>query len=310
MKIPITQSKEWQKLQEDLGEKCFFKQEKDHQFLAILKATPTGKYLYLPYGPISETKTGFKNALKSLEELAIANNAFFIRIEPIDPKFRSLLPKNATKCHDLNPSMTWVLNLKEDKEKIVLGFSHGVRNAYNTFKKRGLKVEITDNISDIQELVRLQEKLFKEKKIIAFDKQYLETELKQPFASLYLVKYQDKDLKTEKTIAASLFFDYDKTRYYMQSASDNDYRKLPATVALLTTAIFDAKEKGIETFDFWGIAPDNAPDNHPWKGFTKFKKSFGGEPVEYAGTYDIVLKPAKYKLYNLIRNINRIVRHL
>lgn len=310
MKIPITQSKEWQKLQDDLGEISFFEQGSGYQYLAILKTTPVGNYLYLPYGPVSEDKKGFENALKSLKLLAKHQKAFFIRVEPTNPTSTQDLPKNAQKIHDSNPEMSWVLNLKDDKSTIILNFSHGVRNAFNTFTKRGLKVEQTKNLENINYLVKLQTKLFKEKKINTFSKSYLETELSQPFATLYLVKYFDPEKNTEKVVAASLFFDYKKTRYYMQSASDNDYKKLPTTVALLTTAIFDAKEKGLEYFDFWGIAPDNAPNNHPWKGFTKFKKSFGGQEIKYAGTYDIVYKPAKYRLYQSMRKFNRFIRHL
>ena len=96
----------------------------------------------------------------------------------------------------------------------------------------------------------------------------------------------------------------------MQSAADMDYKRLPATIALLVEAIFDAKENGIKYFDFWGIAPDDAPKSHPWYGFTKFKKSFGGQPVHFAGTYDIVENPAKYHLYQLTRKINRIRRRI
>ena len=146
--------------------------------------------------------------------------------------------------------------------------------------------------------------------------EYFKTELAQPFATLYLVRYhhpEGKDIdettpKDGQVLAASLFFDHEDTRYYMQSAADTDYKKLPATVALLTTAIFDAKEQGIKFFDFWGIAPEDAPDSHPWKGFTKFKQSFGGQAVNYAGTYDIILNPAKYKLYQTTRKIHRFLR--
>ncbi len=310
MKIPLTQSKAWQKLQNDLGEVSFFEEGSGYQYLAILKTTPVGNYLYLPYGPAVEDKNGLENALKSLKLLAKRKDAMFIRIEPTDPDLARSLPNNTKKSTDLNPQMTWRLNLKDEDQTIILNFSHGVRNAFNTFEKKGLKVEKTKQIEDITHLVKLQEKLYKEKKINAFSKSYLEAELHQPFATLYLVKYLDPEKKSEQVLAASLFFDYDKTRYYMQSASDNDYKKLPATVALLTTAIFDAKKAGLQYFDFWGIAPDDAPSSHPWKGFTKFKKSFGGEEVVYAGTYDIVLKPLKYRFYHLTRKLNRFLRHL
>ena len=60
MKVPITQSKEWQKLQDDLGEKSFYKMEDNYQYLAILKSTPVGNYIYCPYGPIANDKAAFK----------------------------------------------------------------------------------------------------------------------------------------------------------------------------------------------------------------------------------------------------------
>ena len=115
-----------------------------------------------------------------------------------------------------------------------------------------------------------------------------------------------------KIISASLFFDdlENKTRFYMQSATDSDYKKLPATVGLLTASIFDAKEKGLKFFDFWGIAPENAPPTHPWAGFTAFKKSFGGFARDYSGTFDLALNKKKYALYKSLRSLNLRLRKL
>ena len=302
MKIPITQTKAWKTLQDDLKETSFYEEGKSYQYLAILKNTPVGSYLYLPYGPVAKDKAAFKSALKSLNALAKSHNAIFIRIEPQNPDFKQLFPKNTKKSKDLNPKDTWILNLTPEPSKIYQNMKQNTRNLARNYPKKGLKVLKTTDSEKIDHLVRLQHKLAKERHIGTFSKNYLKTELEQPFATLYLVEYSDK------IIAASLFFDDEDTRYYMQSASDNDYKKLPATIALLNEAIFDAKEKGIKTFDFWGIAPDDAPNTHPWKGFTAFKKSFGGEPKHYAGTYDIVLSPAKYKIYQLTRKLNRLRR--
>ena len=315
MKIPITQSEAWKKLQDDLGETSFYEKKGNYEYLAILKSTPVGNYLYLPYGPVYKDKSGFEETYKALKELAKSHNAIFIRVESLDPDFKSYAPKGTVKSKDLNPADTWVLDLTPEKADIISGFSQGTRTRFNTFAKKGLSVTSTTDPNEIKHLVTLQNKLYKTKNLNVFSEKYLKTELAQPFSTLYLVKYnrpetvdQDANLPKENQIlAASLFFDYEDTRYYMQSAADIDYKKLPATVALLTTAIFDAKEKGIKYFDFWGIAPDVAPKDHPWAGFTEFKKSFGGEAKHYAGTYDIVLKPAKYKLYHATRRFGRII---
>jgi len=312
MSFPLQQTKEWEKLQNDLGEETFFVEEKDFTYLAILKKTKFGNYLYLPYGPVLNTKTAYKKAFKSLQELSAQKSVIFIRIEPESPENARewLKMPNILKSTDLNPAHTWVLDLSADKEEILTNFSQGTRTRYNQAPKKGLTVEVTKNSEKIKELVRLQHQVAKDKGINAFSEDYLKAELEQPFASLYLVHYTDSADEKDKIIAASLFFDYDGTRYYMQSASDYNFRKLPATVALLTSALFDAKEKDMHYFDFWGIAPDNAPKDHPWAGFTEFKKSFGGFPVTYCGTYDIVLSKSKYRLYNLARKANRIIRKI
>ncbi len=51
--------------------------------------------------------------------------------------------------------------------------------------------------------------------------------------------------------------------------------------------IMDAKEKGLAWFDLFGTAPEGAGPEHEWYGFTSFKKSFGGSPVSFAGTWDL-----------------------
>ena len=71
-----------------------------------------------------------------------------------------------------------------------------------------------------------------------------------------------------------------------------------------------AKQNGKKYFDFWGIAPEGAPANHPWVGFTNFKKTFAGQEIDYAGTYDIILNPTKYRLYQLTRKLNRLLRRV
>lgn len=317
MILPITQSKAWHKLQQDLGEESIFEKNANYHFLAINKHTPVGNYLYLPYGPVARDQHSFEDALNRLIELAKSLHAMFIRIEPQNPDFTHLLPRNTTKSKEINPADTWVLPLNKTREELILGFSHGVRNPYNTAKKRGLIIETTKDPSAITHLVKLQHALARERHINTYSERYLKTELSQPFATLYLVKYQKPadtirtpDLpKDGQILAASLFFDYQDTRYYMQSAADSRYKKLPATVALLATAVLDAKDQGSKLFDFWGIAPEGANTSHPWYGFTRFKKSFGGHAIHYAGTYDVIIKPMRYKLYQSMRIFGRIIHY-
>lgn len=308
MNIPITQSRMWEKLQHDLKERSFFISNSDYHFLAILKFTPTGNYLYCPYGPCYESAAGFRKALNNLYELAKTNKAIFVRIEPQDSEFQSYAPKNTKKVKDLNPKETWLLDLQGTEDELKSKFPSRLLRYYKASSRKGIAIETSHNPEDIKFLLKLQKTLARKKGINTFSEQYLKTELKQPFSTLYLVKYQKLDTSIQEIVAAGLVFDDKTTRYNLQGAQSEQGRSLHATGILTIQLILDAKQKNLQHFDFWGIAPVGAPPDHPWAGFTSFKKSFKGYKKEYAGTYDIVLKPAKYKLYESTRKLNRLLR--
>lgn len=324
--VPITQSREWQQLQNDLKELSFFEESADFQYLAILKKTPAGNYLYCPYGPIARTPENFKKALKSLKVLAKKENAIFIRIEPKNPDFAKYLSKTAKKSTDLNPKETWLLDLTGTDDELKAKLPSRLLRYYKNREKQGITIETSHNPDDIKYLLNLQKSLAKEKGISTFSENYLRTELAQPFATLYLVKHRRvTDLEgdphracrdgggegpagpVEIILAAGLVFDDKTTRYNLQGAQSEEGRKLHATGILTIQLILDAKAADKKLFDFWGIAPENAPEDHPWQGFTNFKKTFAGYEEDHAGTYDIVEQPLKYKLYQILRKIRRLV---
>lgn len=300
MNVPITQTKAWQKLQQDLGETSFYREEKNFSYLAIKKSTPLGAYLYSLYGPVFDTKDGLIAALNSLNTLAKEQNAFFIRIEP-QPKdlFLNNLPKNARKTIDLCPKETWLLSLEGCEEELKKRLPSRLLRYYKNREKNNLTIETSKNPDDIKYLLKLQKDLAKKKNIGTFSERYLKTELSQPFATLYLVKHDGV------LVAAGLVFDYGDTRYNLQGAQTDKGRELHATGILTVQLILDAQSKNLQKFDFWGIAPEGAPSSHPWAGFTNFKKTFAGYEVDYAGTYDLVLNKFKYKLYQIMRTIRR-----
>jgi lipid II:glycine glycyltransferase (peptidoglycan interpeptide bridge formation enzyme) len=95
----------------------------------------------------------------------------------------------------------------------------------------------------------------------------------------------------------------------MHAAADYEHRRLKAGAILQIQTIVDSHQAGGKHYDFWGITTSEDP-KHPWYGFTQYKKTFGGHQVDYTGTYDIILKPTKYRIYTVLRKINRTKRLL
>ena len=309
------QSTAWENYENAAGHQTFRESTPDFEYLAVKKSSKLGSYLFVPYGPSIRTSNdpttaqkSLQKAIKSLVSLGKHEHCVFIRIEPTEPfTAKYLASTGLKKSKDIEPAHTWILDLSPSKEDLILDFSHGTRLGHNQFPRKNLSVEVSHNPKDIKYLVSLQQALAKRKGITAYKESHLKRELEQPFASLYLVHLKEDD--KDKIVAASLFFDdkENSTRFYMQSASDPTYKNLPTTVGLLCSSIFDAKEKGLNYFDFWGIAPDDAPKDHPWAGFTRFKKSFGGFARTYSGTWDYPSNKTKYSLYKKLRKVNHLL---
>ena len=69
----------------------------------------------------------------------------------------------------------------------------------------------------------------------------------------------------------------------------------------------NAKQQGLEIYDWWGVAAQNASGYHPWAGISRFKRGFGGIQSQTPGTQDIIGKPLKYHLYQLARRVRRMI---
>ena len=315
MSLPFLQSLAWEKFQQSQGKKTFRLSDDNFEVLAILDSTPVGSYLSCPYGPILKDKSALKTALKTLRKLAKEQNAIFVRIEP-QIQFSATEMKNigAKKVHDIEPAATWALDLTQPQEIIQAGIEKEKMRLWRNGHKKGISFRQSTNPKDVEYLSSLLAQVAKKDGFNPHSTDYLKAQVEQGFASLYLVELdpsvKDPEQKSEKIpIAASMIYDYDGVRYYMHSAADYEHRKLGAGSSILVQMILDAQSAGLKSFDFWGITT-STDKNHPWYGFTQFKKSYGGAEKIYTGTYDLPIKKFKYSLYTLLRSLNKLIRKL
>jgi peptidoglycan pentaglycine glycine transferase (the first glycine) len=110
---------------------------------------------------------------------------------------------------------------------------------------------------------------------------------------LYLAEFKNKP------IAAVLASFSGDTVTYMHGASANDERNVMAPFLLQWEIIKSAKLAGYKYYDFYGI------DEKKWPGVTRFKKGFGGEEINYTGTFDLVFNSTWYNIYKILRKFRR-----
>ncbi len=66
-----------------------------------------------------------------------------------------------------------------------------------------------------------------------------------------------------------------------------------ASYAVQWAMMREARTRGARRHDLWGVAPANAGPDHPWHGVGLFKKGFGGHEVTWAGSWEVVDRPAR-----------------
>ena len=91
---------------------------------------------------------------------------------------------------------------------------------------------------------------------------------------------------------------------YLFSGSDEKYMKdYNAQYELQWHMIKYAAEHKFKRYNFYGIhgLPD---DNHP-DGVYEFKKGFGGQVLEYAGTWELPINQTFYQLKKALKKLKR-----
>ncbi len=272
---------------------------------ACAKDLPLGRrYFYLPRGPIfsSDKQAAAKNILETARLAAHKNNLAFLRLEPSRDDFAALQGEAAVKglrlikTINLQPQKTWLLDLNKSLEQLTKELSQKTR--YNIRLAEKKKVEILPgSIKDFDEFWRLM-KITGERDNFGIHgkKHYRHLVEGGENIELWLAKFAGQ------VIAAGIFCFYDGQATYLHGASDNQFRNLMAPHLLQWTVIQEAKKRGFNSYDFYGI------DEKKWPGVTRFKKGFGGQELVYPGTYDLVLQPVYYYIYQKIRAIYRACR--
>lgn len=111
----------------------------------------------------------------------------------------------------------------------------------------------------------------------------------------------------EDVAAMALILEGGKTAYYYSGGSDYEInKKTGASAYLLWNAITYYAEKNFAYFDMGGV-PVSPEKTHPAFGVYTFKKSFGGEYMEF-DQGKIVVNQWKYKILNFLLQQRKLLR--
>lgn len=249
---------------------------------------------YFPKG-----KLPTKEILEELKEIGKDNNCLFIKIEPNvfakDCKIDSSLVKSR---HPLFTKYTFQLDLIKTEEELMALMKSKTRYNMRLAKRKGVIIIEDNSKNAFEEYLKLTEETTKRQHFFAHTKEYH----KKMWAVLYPVGIAHllKAVYKGETIASWVLFLYNDVLYYPYGASSFKHKDTMASNLLMWEAIRWGKDHNAKLFDMWGALGQNPDPKDSWYGFHRFKEGYGGELVELVGSYDLVLKPVLYRLYNLV----------
>lgn len=284
-------------------------------FQVIKIKAKRGTFLFVPHGPIF-LKQGNKELmeiiLNYMKELGKKEGAVFLRIGSLflknkenDKIFNDLGFINAPM--HMHPEITWELDLNLSEEELLKNMRKTTRYLIRQAEKDE-DIEIIKDVSkkSLEEFEKIYKETAGRHSFVPFSDKYLERELDSFSKDNEILIFSGK-YKGEIISSAMILF-HSKRGFYHQGASLPS--KAPISYLLQWEAIKEAKARGCERYNFWGIVPDTKENaNHPWKGLSLFKKGFGGYEKDYLRTKDYPLS-LQYWLVYLFEKIRKRKRHL
>ena len=266
---------------------------------------PGGAVYYVPRGPaVAEPER--MPLLDALERRARAGGGMVLRIEPNDrvgdewPAFFE--GRGFTPGRPVQPQATQLLPIDLEPEALRAGFKPKTRYNLNLAERKGVTVSAG---KDVTTFARLAADTARRQGIHLPDAAYYQAALDlfgpKDEVRLYLARHEGD------VLAGMLVFRFGKTAYYLYGGSTDHKRELMPNYLLHWQAMLDFRALGCDTYDWWGVPEEPAPD-HPWFGLYRFKTGFGGETVRYIGLYERVLRAVPFAAERRLQQLKTRIR--
>jgi lipid II:glycine glycyltransferase (peptidoglycan interpeptide bridge formation enzyme) len=249
--------------------------------------------------------------ITNIQKIAVDEKAIFVKFEP-DVYQKTYDPNNnpSTLKVDMDfPGLkispkvafypySYVVDLTKTDDELLAAMHPKTRYNIKIANRYGVKVE--ENTTDAGFEIYLK---------LLFD-----TTKRQGFY-LHSEKYHRdlwKTLKTSgiphimtasyqgKVLSAFMLFTLKDKLFYPYGASLDTNREVMAPTLLMWECIKYGKTNKYKSFDMWGSLGPDAKESDQGFGFHRFKQGYGGQLVQFVGTYDQVVDKKLYKLYNLL----------
>ena len=268
-----------------------------------------------------------KEMIETVKAEARKQNCIFVKFEPNVSAEGTVLKGQSLQGLSLSDlelrpgkalftPFTFQVDLTKSEEELLAGMKPKTRYNIRLAEKKGVVVKEDNSDAAFEAFQRLTEETTKRQHFYAHDRKYRklmwQTMREAGIARMLVarLKEEGRRKKEEGILVTWIIFIFNGVGYYPYGASSQEYRELMASNLVAWRALQLAKAAGCKRFDFWGSLGPEPDKTDPWYGFHRFKEGYGGELVEFVGTWDLVINPLLYSVYKIVDSLRWYILRL
>lgn len=273
-----------------------------------------GHHMQIAGGPIIDWKnqSAVQALFTDIKQQAKKLQCVYVRIRPQKEESTEFLSE--LKALGLQPApiylsveLAGILDLRLSEEDILKGMRQRLRRALRKAEKNAISIETTTDPAAIDEFYNIQLQTAGRQQFIAFSKEFLQKQFaafaKTGNAVLYTARHEGE------VLAQNFMIFYGNEASYHYGVSTELGTKLSGAPLLHMQAMRDARERGIERYNFWGIVNEQ-DTKHRFYGVSVFKRGFGVQELQYTKAHDMVIQPLPYIVPFVVDSIRRLKRRV
>jgi lipid II:glycine glycyltransferase (peptidoglycan interpeptide bridge formation enzyme) len=250
--------------------------------------------------------------LSALDQLAKKHNALFIKLEPNIAEKVGVPSGHATVAqfltdHKAQPGRplftkyTFQLDLRPDEEKLFENLQSKTRYNVSLAHKKGVQIIEDSSEEGLAHYLEILAETTTRQGFYAHGPEYFKTMWQQLHPTGMMRIFHA--VYDNQVLVSWIMFIFNGVLYYPYGASRSVHRDVMASNLMMWEMIKFGKTQGCHMFDMWGSLGPEPSSLDPWFGFHRFKKGYGGDLVQFLGTYDLVYNQPLYKLYRMAENV-------
>lgn len=264
---------------------------------------------YLPKGNIPSFEM-----FKQLITVGKERKCIFIKLEPnvLKKDFRFRISDFRFPLvyspHPLFTKYSFHLDLTQSEERLLSDMHPKTRYNIRLAQKHNVHIQEETNDAAFDTYLDLTFETTKRQKFYAHDRKYhylmWDTLKASHIAHLFTAKYEHSG--REYTLASWIVFLFGNGLYYPYGSSSHQFRNVMASNLLMWEIIRFGKKNGAKLFDMWGSLGPHPDPSDPWYGFHRFKEGYHPKLVEFVGSFDLVIHPFFYRIYNSLHSLRQL----